>query len=56
MTEYTCIELQPNDPRTCAQDCTGNIDCDLGFHCCGLVNVPKNICVPENYDNGNCMQ
>jgi hypothetical protein len=38
------------------RDCTGNIDCDLDYHCCGLANVAKNVCAPSNFDNGQCMQ
>ena len=56
MTDFACVEEQDGDPRICLRTCTGNIDCDLDYHCCGLANVLEDVCVPSNFDNGMCME
>src|SRR5262249_23925231 len=54
--QYTCVQMSEGNPSICLQECSENIDCPgLDNHCCGLSNVLKNVCVPSNFDNGNCM-
>jgi hypothetical protein len=50
------VAYSSGNPSVCLQQCDGNIDCDLDYHCCGLANVVKNVCAPSNFDNGNCMK